>query len=161
MSDSALRKQARILKWLVTIPFAALALLAMVLVGNIAWQAEARGGEYATGIASGVVIYYLPMAFYMWAIWMIRRALKSIAAGELFNRVVPKLLARVGLALFGGAVFTEFGVPLLTGLLSGRPYVRTFEPSAVTLGVVGISLVLFAELLRRAAAMREELGEFL
>ncbi|URW74542.1 DUF2975 domain-containing protein [Sphingomonas donggukensis] len=152
MSITELRKRARLLKWLVTIPFVALVLLAVALVGNIVWQ----GGRYADGVA----IYYLPMCLYLWAIWMVRVALGQIAEGRLFGEVVPKLLRRVGLALFGGAVFTVFGIPLMTALRFDKPHIATFEPSPVTLGVVGAALVVFAELLGRAAAMREEIEEF-
>lgn len=152
MSITELRKRARILKWLVTIPFVALVLLTVALLGNIVWQ----GGRYADGVA----VYYLPMFLYLWAIWMIRVALAQVAEGMLFDDIVPRLLRRVGLALFGGALFTVVGVPLLTALLWGRPHIVTFEPSPVTLGVVGAALVLFAELLARAAAMRAEIEEF-
>lgn len=147
-----LRKQACILMWLVTIPFVGLSLLTVLLLGNIVWQ----GGRYADSVA----IYYLPMVLYMWAIWMVRRALKAIAEGALFDQVVPKLLFRVGIALFGGALFTVIGVPLMTALLYGSPHFKTFEPSPVTLGVVGAALVLFSQLLGRAASLREELDEF-
>ena len=152
MSSEALRKQARIMMWLVTIPLVGLSLLASLLVGNIIWQ----GGRYADAVA----IYYLPMLLYMWAIWMVRRALRAIAEGGLFDDIVPKLLFRVGIALFGGAVFTVVGEPLAYALFYGSPHFRTFEPSPVTLGVVGLALVLFSQLLGRAALLRKELDEF-
>ncbi len=152
MTVTTLRNQARILMWLVTIPLAGLTLLTVLLLGNIVWQ----GGRYADSVA----IYYLPMFLYMWAIWMVRRALKAIAEGALFDRVVSTLLFRVGIALFGGALFTVVGVPLVTGLLYGHPYLKTFEPSPVMLGVIGAALVLFSQLLGRAASLRQELDEF-
>lgn len=127
-----LRKQARLVAWLVTIPFVGLAILTALLLGNVLFQ----GGRYA----DAVVVYYLPMWLYMWAIWMVRRALLLISAGALFESVVPSLLARVGLALFAGAVFTVFGQPLANALLYGAPYFRTFEPSPVTLGIIGAAL---------------------
>lgn len=152
MPATTLRQRARILMWLVTIPFACLCLLTALLLGNIAWQ----GGRFADTVA----VYYLPMFLYMWAIWMIRRALRAIAAGDLYANVLPKLLTRVGAALFGGALYNVFGWPLVGLLLDGRLYSRTFEASAVTLGIVGAALMLFAQLLGGAAAMREELDAF-
>lgn len=152
MSVAKIRKQAHTLMWLITVPFAGLAVLTMVLLGNIVWQ----GGQYADTVA----IYYLPMFLYMWAIWMIRSALKAIARGALFDGVIATLLFRVGLALFGGALFTVIGVPLMTALVWGSPYLKTFEPSPVTLGVVGAALMLLSRLFARAAAMRDEIEGF-
>lgn len=153
MPIETLRNRARLLAWLITVPLACLCLLTILLVGNIVWQ----GGRYA----EQVVILYLPMFLYMGAIWMVRVALVAVARGDLFGEVIPKMLMRVGLALFGGAVFTVFGVPLLTGLLSGRPYIQPFEASAVTLGIVGAALMLFSQLFERATAMRDELDCFI
>ncbi|MES3094624.1 DUF2975 domain-containing protein [Sphingomonas aerolata] len=152
MSVAKIRKQARILMWLVTVPFAGLAVLTILLLGNIVWQ----GGHYADTVA----IYYLPMFLYMWAIWMIRSALKAIARGALFDKVIATLLFRVGLALFGGALFTVIGVPLMTALVTGSPWLRTFEPSPVTLGVVGAALMLLSQLFARASVMRDEIEGF-
>jgi hypothetical protein len=149
---STLRAQARTLMWLVTIPLVALCLLAAVLIGNIVWH----GGRFADVVA----IYYLPMALYIWAIWMVRQALAAVARGDMFDAVVPTLLSRVGLALFGGAVFTVVGTPLLWRLAYGHDLARPFEASSVALGVIGLTLVLVARLLRRAADMRDELREF-
>lgn len=153
MSIQALRNRAKVLKWLVTIPFAALAILTALLLGNIVWH----GGRYADAVG----IYYLPMFLYMWAIWMVRRALQLIADGAVFDEVVPKLLFRVGVALFAGALFTVVGEPIVYAVLYGNAHIKTFEPSPVTLGVVGAALALFAQLLGRAASLRKELDEFI
>ncbi len=152
MSVATIRQQARLLTWLVSVPFGLLVVLSVLLLGNIVWQ----GGRYADVVA----VYYLPMFLYMWAIWMIRAALKAIAGGALFDDVIAKLLFRVGLALFGGALFTVIGVPLASALLWGKPDIRTFEPSALTLGIVGAALILFSRLFAQAATMRAEIEEF-
>ncbi len=152
MPIEALRRQARILMWLITVPFAGLIIVAAVVIGNVVWH----GGRYA----DGVLIWYLPMFLYLWAIWMVREALKAIACGKMFDQVVPKLLFRVGLALFAGALFNEVGKPLITAIIYGKPWMQTFEASGVTLGVMGATLVFVAQLLRRAAAMRNELDGF-
>ncbi len=152
MSAPSIQTHARLLMWLVTIPFAALAVLAVLLVGNVVWQ----GGQHAGLVA----IYYLPMILYIWAIWMIRTALKTIATGTLFDRALVRLMFHAGLALFCGALFTVFGIPAITALISGRPYLATFEPSPVTLGIVGITLMLFSQLFAQAIAMRDEIEGF-
>jgi hypothetical protein len=152
MPIDTLRSRARILMWLVTLPFACLLLLALTLAGTAAWH----GGHYV-GL---LLIAYLPMCIYIWAIWMVRQALKSIAKGAVFDQVVPALLGRVGLALFVGALFNVIGTPLFTGLLYSKPFVLGFDGAAVTLGVVGATLVLLAQLLRQASAMRDELDAF-
>lgn len=146
-----LRTRARILMWLVTVPFALLALTLAILI-----FAPMLTGRFSVP----VLILYLPMVIYVWAIWMVRQALKSIAAGAVFGQVVPRLLWRVGAALFAGGLFNVFGVTLLTRLLYGRGAYAMFDGAAITLGVIGATLVLVAQLLAQASAMREELDEF-
>lgn len=152
MQTLSLRRQAGLLMWLVTIPLVGFAAIVAAVLINIAWQ----GGRYADSF----VIYYPPVLLYMWAVWMMRRALAVIATGAAFGAVLPPLLMRVGAAVFGGALLTVFGVPLLTWLHYGRPIVQTFDGSAVALGVVGATLMLVAQLVGRAAAMRDELDSF-
>jgi Protein of unknown function (DUF2975) len=153
MPIEELRKQARVLMWLVTIPFGALSILAALLIGNVVLQ----GGRYFDTVA----LWYLPMALYMLAIWMVRQALKAIADGDLFGEVVPSLLYRVGSLVFAGAIFNEFGRPLITMMIYGHPWIRTFEASGVTLGVLGLTLALIARLLKSAVDMRDELDGFI
>lgn len=152
MSVAMIRQQAKLLTWVVTIPLGLLVVLSVLLLGNVFWQ----GGRYADVVA----VHYLPMMLYMWAIWMIRAALKAIADGALFDDVIPKLLFRIGLALFGGALFTVIGVPLASAALWGKPLIKAFEPSALTLGIVGAALIIFSRLFAQAATMRAEMDEF-
>ncbi len=153
MSAEKLRKQARILMWLVTVPLALMALLALALVGSVVWS----GGHFIDAI----LYWYLPMFLYMWAIWMIRHALKAISHGEMFSSVIPTLLFRVGLALFVGALYEEIGRAFVAELYWGEyrdP--NTFEASGITLGVVGALLALIARLYERAVDLRDELEGF-
>jgi len=146
-----LRARARILMWLVTVPFVLLLTAAAILILAPLW----------TGRFSGqALIVYLPMCIYVWAIWMVRQALRSIASGAVFGQVVPRLLWRVGAALFAGGLINVFGVTLLTRLIYGRGAYAAFDGAAITLGVIGATLVLVAQLLAQASAMREELDEF-
>lgn len=153
MPVTPLRTQARLLMWLVTIPLAGFALLVAAVLGNLIWQ----GGRFADAVA----IFYPPILLYMGAIWSLRAALKALAGGATFDAIVPRLMAQSGAALFAGATFSVFAVPLLTYVRDGRPYFQTFDGSAVTLGIVGAMLVPVARLLAEARAMREELDAFI
>lgn len=148
----SLRARSRVLMWLVTIPFVLLVLLALAQIATL---------FKPNRFTAVMLVSFTPMYIYIWAIWMIRQALKSIASGELFDRVVPRLLFRVGLALFVGGLFAVFGVPLVSMLLLRQHGFLVFDGAAVTLGIVGATLALLAQLLTHAAAMREELDEIL
>lgn len=153
MTLETLRARARVLMWLVTLPFAVLVLAVAVLAVALLWNGLGRD-------AGMMVIFYVPMFIYIWAMWMVRQALRSIAGGALFGQVVPRLLFRVGAALFVGALFNVLGVPLLTRLIYDRGAYLAFDGAAITLGVVGATLVLLSQLLAQAASMRDELDEF-
>ncbi|MBV8685110.1 MAG: DUF2975 domain-containing protein [Alphaproteobacteria bacterium] len=147
-----LRARSRLLAALVTLVFVVLALAQAMEVAVVA------SGRYPHW---QLLVYRLPMLFYLWAIWTIRRATVSLAQGELFDLVVPRLLGRVGLALFLGALVNVFATPLLLRAAAGRGPVAHYDVAAITLGVVGATLVLVARLLAEAAAMRRELDEIL
>lgn len=147
----SLRKRARVLMWLVTVPFACLALLAVMQLTGVIWN---------SAMGPTILIAFAPMYIYIWAIWMVRQSLRAIARGALFDHVVPRLLFRVGLALFFGALFNVFGIPV-AGSIFEVWVPLSFDGAAVTLGVIGATLVLLSQLLKQAAAMREELDSFL
>lgn len=153
MSDQTIRRNAQALLWLFTLPLGLLLLLAVVLAGNVVKQG---GGDWVPFM----LIYYTPMAFYIAAILAVRSALSRIAGGALFSDVLPVLFRRAGAALLIGALFKEIGVPLLTWLQSGQAYIRPFEPSAVTLGIVGALLLVVGQLFGKATATQEELSQF-
>lgn len=151
MPMASLRKRARILMWLVTVPFTVLALFALAQLGFVMRNGAA---------AAPMLIFFAPMYIYVGAIWMVRQALKAIAQGGQFHEIVSKLLFRVGIALFFGALFNVFGVPAASIAFKAR-ISMPFDGAAVTLGVVGATLVLLSQLLKQAASMREELDSFL
>lgn len=146
-----LRGKARILMWLVTVP---LVLLLLLFAAMQLWTI-ARDVDRAWPL----LVAFAPMYIYIWAIWMVRRALAAISRGGMFDEVVPRLLLRVGIALFGGALFHVFG-PLGAKVALDLRLPVAFDGAAVTLGVVGATLMLISRLLKQAAAMREELDGF-
>lgn len=149
MPMESLRKRARILMWLVTVPFALLAVIAVMQLGFVVRNASGWP----------LLIAFTPMYIYIWAMWMVRHALKAIAGGALFDQVVPRLLFRVGIALFLGALINVFAVPAASLAFKLRLTFQ-FDGAAITLGVVGATLVLVSQLLKQAASMREELDSF-
>ena len=152
-----LRSQGRWLKHLSTAIFLTL-LLALVFEAAMAARAPKPGDELRF-----LLPYRLGMLFYLSAIWTMRRAFGQIADGELFDRVLPTLLSRLGLALAGGAVVSIFAAPWLSRFLdefrSGSLF--AFDPPAITIGLVGLLLVVLSGLLSRAVAMRQELDEII
>ena len=145
-----LRRKARILMWLVTVPFVLLALLAIMQPWFLLTNERAQLHMLAA---------LVPMYVYIWAMWMVRQALKAIAGGALFDAVVPRMLFRVGVALFAGAVFNVIAAPI-AGAVFAIYLPLQFDGAAITLGVVGATLALLSQLLKEAVSMREELDSF-
>jgi hypothetical protein len=149
MTQDMLRKRARLLRDLVTLPLVVLALvLAIETLGAVFGNYSARA-----------LIGRLPVVFYLAAIWMVRSFLASIARGQLFDRVLPQMIERVGLALAAGALTNVFLVTWIWKAAFGTGAYAWYDPAAITLGVVGFALILVARLLAQAAEMRAELDE--
>lgn len=107
--------------------------------------------------------YRLSMPFYLSAIWTMHGAFARIADGELFDRVLPVSLSRLGFALAGGAIASVFLSPWMMRILGGfrRGAFAAFDPPAITIGLVGLLLVVLSSLFARAVAMRRELDDIL
>ena len=150
MTDDELRRRSRILAHLVTV-------VLMVLLFAVAVEllAVARG-RLDIGY---IVIVHLALPFYLWAIWTVRRLILAVGQGAGHDRLLAVMLARVGIALFLGGISTVFAGPLLARLLNGHGPIAYYDVAAITVGVVGLALVVVAHLLGQAADMRAELDE--
>ena len=132
--------------------------------------AAALGFELVIAIASGdmgphlayLVPYRLPMLFYLAGIWTIRQAFAGLAEGEMFNQLLPVLLRHLGLALAGGGFTSVFLTQWLSRALLGPASGAwaAFDPPAITIGLVGLLMIVLADLMKRAAAMQQELDGF-
>ncbi|GAA0730247.1 DUF2975 domain-containing protein [Sphingomonas japonica] len=119
-------------------------------------------GPSDTTVRYAQIVATLPALFYLVAIWTVHRALGALAKGDAVEKTLSELLARVGTCLFLGGLVRVFVEPFLMRWVSAGPWpVGNFDIGAVTLGTVGLLLVLVAGPLRDAAAMRTELGQIL
>jgi len=152
-----LRGRSRWLKRLAMTIFVML-LLALAIEVMMIVRADDRGAALGFWLS-----YRLSMLFYLWVIWTMHRAFARIAGGELFDRVLPVSLSRLGFALAGGAVTNVFISPWLARILGGfrRGAFAAFDPPAITIGLVGLLLVVLSGLFARAVAMHRELDEIL
>lgn len=149
LSD-ALLKRSRLLAGLVTV-----VLVLLIFALAVQMVAVARGR-----IADPTVLLgQLPVLFYLSAVWMARRAILALGGGGSDDAALAKLLRNLGLALFLGGCAAVFAVPLLLRALHGHGAIARYDAGAITLGVVGLALVVVAHLADGAAAMRRELDE--
>lgn len=153
----ALRHRGRWLNRLALTIFVTL-LLALAIEAAMIIRRDAQGEALRFWLS-----YRLSMPFYLSAIWTMHRTFAQIADGELFDRVLPVSLSRLGFALAGGAIASVFLSPWLMRILSGfrRGAFASFDPPAITIGLVGLLLVVLSRLFTRAIAMPHELDEIL
>ncbi|MCC6786628.1 MAG: DUF2975 domain-containing protein [Hyphomonadaceae bacterium] len=103
-----------------------------------------------------------PACFYLWGLWQVRSALAAIGVGEMFAPVAASAIERVGWALMIGGIVSVAVVPTLRRIVGDDPgYVLAFDVAGVVLSVVGLVLVLFADLFRRAAKLQAEMREII
>ncbi|MEO7813870.1 MAG: hypothetical protein ABIR87_00290 [Sphingomicrobium sp.] len=108
-----------------------------------------------------LLVEIVPTAFYLWAIWTARRAIVLIGRGGLLHSILSQMLMRVGAALLLGGLSRVFFMPWLTRVLSGAGPYAYYDVSAITVGVVGVTLIIVSRVVADAGAMRAELDEFL
>ena len=150
LTDRELRRRSRILAYLVTFVFGLLLFAAAV--------------ELAAMMRGRLTPHYLalrlPVPFYLWAIWSVRRLIVAVGHGRGHEGVLATMLQRTGIALFLGGIAAVFVAPWAARLIWGRGPLAYYDVAAITVGVIGASLVVVAYLLGQASQMRRELDEF-
>jgi hypothetical protein len=122
-----------------------------LLAGEVAGSAKVR-------LAAGL----LPTLFYLAAIGMVQRAHAAIVRGEAVEATLARLLERLGICLLLGGLARVFGEIWIVRLIAGGvSSVAWFDVAAITLGCVGLLLVLLARPLRAAGQARAELADIL
>lgn len=133
-------------------------ILVVVVLGLYALTVVASA---ASGEAAGRVLLVrsLPLPFYLYALVVAARTIRRIGNGEALKGLVSGLLSRIGWALFAGAIVQVFVVPWLSR--TGPGSLAYFDMNAITLGAIGVTLVILARIVRQAEADRAELDSFL
>jgi len=122
-----------------------------------------RGDDvpYGWDIASSVV-WVMPAACYLAAVWMIGRAMGQLSKGRLIQPTLVLALRNVGLALGVGGVLSVFVVTNLTRIIEGgQGGWLHFDVSGMTLGMIGGALFLLGRVLDQAADVQAELDEMI
>ncbi len=108
------------------------------------------------------VVALVPAVIYLLSLWQIGTALRAIGREGRFVTAVAATLRGVGLALALGALFQIALAPALDRALGHGPgYWIGLDSAAITLGALGLVLIVFARLFRRAARLENTLGEFI
>lgn len=131
--------------------------LVLGLEAALAFRSENMAVYFAETVAER-----LPVLFYLVGVWTIRSSFARLAHGDLFGEVLPVLIRRLGWSLAAGGFASVFLTQWFLRALhrSAEGPWATFDPSAITVGLVGLLLIVLADLIRRAETMRQELDEF-
>ena len=134
------------------------------LVGLIISAVRGTAPPAAMGSAA---LLWLPVPFYLYALWAIRGVFRDFARGGTLGPAIASGCVHAGGALAIGATLSAVGVPNLARLIRGGGSFLMFDVAYLAVGVVGLALILLGRLLARAAeaqseaaALREELGGF-
>lgn len=101
-------------------------------------------------------------AAYMAGLWRLGRGLRLYADKGRFGAALADALGGVGWALVAGAVFQIAVAPGLSALSGHGPgYWIGLDPAAFALAPLGLALIVFARLFRRAARLEAELETIL
>ena len=122
-------------------------------------------------------LYWFPSLFYAWGLAAVSLIFVEIGKGALFGPAVGRGMRRLGAALIGGGAINLITILLLhnarlpEGFSDGttQPFAGLeFDPAYLVLILVGLALVLLAQLLQlaetyraKATELQAELDEFL
>lgn len=143
-----------------------LLVIALTFVGALRSVAPVHGSMDLTARAASWLVFWAPASFYLWALWAIRRALDTVAAGRHFHPALARSLRDVGIGLGAGGFTSALIQPNLMRLMSDAGWGRQvyasyghFDVAYAAVGAVGLALVLLSRVLHRAAEIQAELDE--
>lgn len=155
------RRQCRLLRGATLVVFAGLFLLLALGASGLPWRSSAASTDEGTLLVLRLV-RLLPGLGYLWALWVVQRALADLAAGRLFHATLSQALRRIGIGVLTGALLSVFAITNLSRWIEGgQGGYAYFDLSGIVLGVVGAALVLLARVIDQARAVQAELDEIL
>lgn len=108
------------------------------------------------------LVWALPTAFYLFAVWSIGAAMGQLSKGRLIQPTLVHALRRVGIALGLGGLLSVFGVTNLTRLIEGgQGGWAYFDVAGMTLGMIGGALFLLGGVMEQAGKVQAELDEMI
>jgi hypothetical protein len=108
------------------------------------------------------LVWALPTAFYLFAVWSIGSAMGQLSKGRLIQPTLSSALRRVGLSLGLGGVMSVFVVSNLLRLIeNGRGGLLHFDVAGMTLGMIGGALFLLGGVVEQAGKVQAELDEMI
>lgn len=122
-----------------------------------------KGSALEGSVIKRLILIWPPALFYLWGLWTLRSMFGALASGGLsFQPMIGRALAKVGWALLLGSltslVLGAFQSIMLQQGTTG--WFASFNVPALTLGVVGLALIVLVHMLRRAARIEAILGDF-
>lgn len=144
----------------------------LVMVAALTFVLGLRSGSVSVvrgswfEITTSWLVFWAPAAFYLWALWAIRRALGAVASGRYFHPALARSLRDVGIGLGAGGATSAIIQPNVMRLMSDAGWGRQafasyghFDVAYAAVGAVGLALVLLSRVLHRAAEIQAELDE--
>ena len=108
------------------------------------------------------IVWFSPMAFYLFGVWSIGSAMGQLAKGRLIHPTLSSALRRVGLSLGFGGLMSVFVVSNLVRLIEhGRGGFLHFDVAGMTLGMIGGALFLLGRVMDQAHRIQSELDEMI
>lgn len=124
------------------------------------WLREGEPLFQRSNIAA--LVWFSPMAFYLFGVWSIGAAMGQLAKGRLIQPILSSALRRVGLALGLGGVLSVFVVSNVVRLIDqGRGAFLHFDVAGMTLGMIGGALFLLGRVVDQAGRLQAELDEMI
>lgn len=147
---TAFRHRNRQCCWAATVALALVAAVVAMTLGVV----TIRGHLMQTLALRQLPLAWTPALFYLWALWSTRQMFATLSRGGFVFHAVSTALGHIGWALGLGAVAT---LVIGTALLVAGPHVTggfvLVNVPAVTLGIVGLALIITARMMRRAQTL--------